>query len=132
MLQPTFACMPLLSPGQSSPASSRFRAFSPLLEATRNCLLYMFFLIFLLSEQAEEWILVAAPVEGNFTTATSGGAGTVTHYILSAVPRNEIFEPVVGMADLIRDSTAQVNHTIRTPTAVVLVVRGTKLIFVQI
>ncbi|CAB1112550.1 unnamed protein product [Ectocarpus sp. CCAP 1310/34] len=56
----------------------------------------------------EEWILVAAPVEGNFATATSGGAGTVTHYILSAVPRNEIFEPVVGMADLIRDSTVQI------------------------
>ncbi|CAN0391359.1 unnamed protein product, partial [Ectocarpus sp. 12 AP-2014] len=36
--------------------------------------------------EAEEWILVAAPVEGNFATATSGGAGTVTHYILSAVP----------------------------------------------
>ncbi|CAM9234662.1 unnamed protein product [Ectocarpus sp. 13 AM-2016] len=58
--------------------------------------------------EAEEWILVAAPVEGNFATATSGGAGTVTHYILSAVPRNEIFEPVVGMAELIKDSTVQI------------------------
>ncbi|CAN0391329.1 unnamed protein product, partial [Ectocarpus sp. 12 AP-2014] len=63
----------------------------------------------------EEWILVAAPVEGTFDTAISGGAGTVTHYILSAVPRNEIFDPVVGMVDLIWDSTIQ----IIIPTAIV-------------
>ncbi|CAM9134200.1 unnamed protein product [Ectocarpus sp. 6 AP-2014] len=63
----------------------------------------------------EEWILVAAPVEGTFDTAISGGAGTVTHYILSAVPRNEIFDPVVGMVDLIWNSTIQ----IIIPTAIV-------------
>ncbi|CAB1098859.1 unnamed protein product [Ectocarpus sp. CCAP 1310/34] len=57
-----------------------------------------------------EWILVAAPVEGTFDTAISGGAGTVAHYILSAVPRNEIFEPVVGMMGLIWDSTIQEFH----------------------
>ncbi|CAM9102347.1 unnamed protein product [Ectocarpus fasciculatus] len=63
----------------------------------------------------EEWILVAAPVEGTFGTAASGGAGTVTHFILSAVPRNEIFEPVIGTVDLIWDSTIQ----IIIPTAIV-------------
>lgn len=47
-------------------------------------------------------------MNATFATTSSGGAGTVTHYILSAVPRDEIFEPVDGMADLIQDSTAQV------------------------
>eukprot|EP00903_Cladosiphon_okamuranus_P009939 g9434.t2 len=53
-------------------------------------------------------ILIATPVETTFQTTSSGGAGTVTHYILSVVPRDEIFEPVDGMADLIRDSTTQI------------------------
>lgn len=58
--------------------------------------------------EAEESILIAAPVNATFQTTSSGGAGTVTHYILSAVPKDEIFEPVDGMVDLIQDSTAQV------------------------
>lgn len=59
---------------------------------------------------AEESILIAAPVKATFQTTTSGGAGAVTHYILSAVPRDEIFEPVDRMADLIQDSTSQVGR----------------------
>lgn len=58
--------------------------------------------------EAEESILIATPVETVFQTSGAGGAGTVTHYILSIVPRDEILEPVDGMARLIRDSTTQV------------------------
>lgn len=54
---------------------------------------------------------MAAPVKATFNTATSGGEGTVTHYILSAVPRDEIFEPVDGMTDLIKESTTEVSWT---------------------
>lgn len=60
------------------------------------------------SRSAEEAILVAAPVRTTFEDTDAGGAGDVTHYILSAVPTAEIFEPVEGMADLIEDSTFQV------------------------
>ncbi|CAM9310217.1 unnamed protein product [Ectocarpus sp. 13 AM-2016] len=56
----------------------------------------------------EESILIAAPIMTTFGTAVSGGEGTVTHYILSAVPRDEIFQPVDGMADLIRESTTEI------------------------
>ncbi|CAM9681371.1 unnamed protein product, partial [Ectocarpus fasciculatus] len=56
-------------------------------------------------------ILIAAPIMATFDTAVSGGEGTVTHYILSAVPRDEIFEPVNGMADLIRKSTTEIIAT---------------------
>lgn len=59
-------------------------------------------------DAAEESILIATPVEGTFETTEAGGAGSVTHYILSIVPRDEIFKPVDGMADLIQDSTTQV------------------------
>lgn len=56
----------------------------------------------------EESILVAAPVETTFDHSASGGGGTVTHYLLSAVPLSEIFEPVKEMVDLINGSTVQV------------------------
>ena len=59
-------------------------------------------------EAAGESILIATPVETTFATTSSGGGGTVTHYILSIVPRDEIFEPVNEMARLIRDSTTWV------------------------
>ncbi|CAB1112540.1 unnamed protein product [Ectocarpus sp. CCAP 1310/34] len=59
----------------------------------------------------EESILIAAPITTTFGTAVSGGEGKVTHYILSAVPRDEIFQPVDGMADLIRESTTEIMVT---------------------
>eukprot|EP00903_Cladosiphon_okamuranus_P009934 g9430.t1 len=67
--------------------------------------------VFTSTSGEEESILVAAPVNATFQTTSSGGAGPVTHYVLSVVPKDEIFEPVDGMADLIQDSTAQIIFT---------------------
>lgn len=47
-------------------------------------------------------------MKATFDTTASGGEGAVTHYILSAVPKREIFEPVDGMTDLIQNSATQV------------------------
>lgn len=47
-------------------------------------------------------ILVAAPVTAVFDTETD--EGRVTHYVLSAVPREEIFDTVDLMAELIKSS----------------------------
>lgn len=55
--------------------------------------------------EEKESILVAAPLN----TTYSGGVGTVTHYILSVVPMDEIFSPVDVMEGLIQGSTTKVS-----------------------
>ena len=51
-------------------------------------------------------ILIAAPVTPTYDSET--GAAVVTHYILSAVAREEIFAPSEGMSALIRESTEEI------------------------
>lgn len=54
------------------------------------------------SGEGEASILIAAPVTAIFDT--DSGEGVVTHYILSAVPRAEIFKTVGDMVSLIKSS----------------------------
>lgn len=56
--------------------------------------------------EAKDAILIAAPVAPTYNSET--GAAVVTHYILSAVAREEIFAPSEGMATLIRESTDEI------------------------
>ncbi|CAM9411464.1 unnamed protein product, partial [Hapterophycus canaliculatus] len=79
----------------------------------------------------QESILVAAPVETTFDHAASGGAGTVTHYLLSTVPLDEIFEPVKEMVDLINDSTVQIIVTTAIVAACTLVAVALSVFFLS-
>lgn len=73
-------------------------------------------------DEGEESILVAAHVNATFDTDT--GDGTITHYILSAVPRDEIFEPVHDMADRIRASATDIIIYTAAVAAATLVIVG--------
>lgn len=57
------------------------------------------------SSDGRDYVLVAAPLNGTFGDE---GNGQVSFYILSTVPRSEIYEPAEGMADLIRQSMIEI------------------------
>ncbi|CAM9889126.1 unnamed protein product [Laminaria digitata] len=56
--------------------------------------------------EKKDAILIAAPVAPTYNSET--GDAVVTHYIISAVARDEIFAPSKGMATLIRESTDEI------------------------
>lgn len=69
------------------------------------------------TEDGEDHVLVAAPVNGTFGV---GGEGEVSFYIISVVPRSEIYEPAESMSDLIQESTIQILVTTGVVAAVTL------------
>lgn len=77
----------------------------------------------------EDAILIAAPVSTVFDIET--GAGTTTHYILSAVRSEEIFEPVKGMTDLIKSSTTEIIATTGLVAAATLVAVAVAVYFLS-
>lgn len=56
--------------------------------------------------EGEENVLVAAPLASTFPLNT--GDGDVTHYILSSVPKSEVYEPADGMEELVQESMLQI------------------------
>ena len=56
--------------------------------------------------EEKDAILIAAPVAPTYNSET--GEAIITHYILSAVAREEIFAPSEGMSALIRESTDEI------------------------
>lgn len=73
------------------------------------------------SEGKNTSIIIAAPVNATFDIGTGAGTAT-THYILSAVPRSEIFAPVDSMLDKIWSSTITILAWTASAAAATLVV----------
>ncbi|CAM9122787.1 unnamed protein product [Scytosiphon promiscuus] len=73
------------------------------------------------SGESKVSIVVAAPVQTTFDHSASGGEGRVTHYLLSVVPEDEIFEPAADVANRIREKRNQIVVTTAIVAACTLV-----------
>lgn len=92
-------------------------AWQSLLERSTDGSVYEF-----TSSDGNNSILVAAAVTATF--GNDGAAGETTHYVLSAVPRGDIYKSVEGMEELIRDSTKEILITTGAVAAVTLIAVG--------